>query len=115
MMLLGDLGAHSSSHESFDTSFADGRLDGSTESILEISRLASKLSCGGTKYWPLIILPNSSFSFFALNGNYPTIMTNRTTPSAQISAANPLYSFFCTSSGDMYDDVPQLTCSRWSF
>lgn len=69
MMLLEDLGEHSSSHESFDTSFADGRFDGSTESILEISRLASKFSYGGTKYWPLMILPNNSFSFFALNGN----------------------------------------------
>lgn len=114
-MLLVELKEHSSNHESFETSLADGRFDGSTYSIFEISRLASKFSCGGTKYWPLMILPNSSFSFFALKGNCPTIMTNKTTPSAQISAAYPLYSFFCTNSGDMYDDVPQLTYSRWSF
>lgn len=56
-----------------------------------------------------------SFSVFALKGNQPTIITNKTTPSAQISAANPLYSFFQTNSGDIYDDVPQLTCSFQSF
>ena len=56
---------------------------------------------------PLYIFPYNSFSLYPLNGKVPDSNAKSKTPNAHISTCLPSYSLFRTSSGAIYDGVPQ--------
>lgn len=97
--------------DSFIKSEALNRLRVSGSINFCITYLASLDNVSGYFIWALWILEYNSVSLCPLKGKAPAKRANRRTPNAHMSTYLPSYSCLRTSSGAIYDGVPQKILS----